>query len=119
MTMSIDPLGESALELTIDGKLQKADYEKFIPLAEERIRQNGHVNLLVRIRKLGMITPKALWQDLRFDKQHYHDIPRLAVVAKSNSKKWLVTLAKPFTAAQVEFYLESDLDKAREWVAGS
>jgi hypothetical protein len=118
MSIKIDDLDRSALELEIDGKLDIADYRQFVPIAEKRIRENGQVSLLIHISKLSGWTPSALWEDLRFDAKHFDDVSRLALVAQSDSKKWLATISRPFTAAKVSFYTENNLDKARSWVMG-
>jgi hypothetical protein len=118
MALTVDNLGSQALELKVDGRLETDDYEKFVPLAEELIAQHRKMGLLVRVSGLRGWSPAALWQDIRFDARHYNDITRIALVAESDSKRWLATLAKPFTGAKVEFFLESELEQARDWVKG-
>lgn len=120
MTLAIDELGPAALELRPEGILRQKDYERFVPEAERRIEENGHVNLLVNPSRLEGATPSALWEDLRFDAKHRRDFTRVAVVGANDSSRqqWLVQVAKPFTSATVEFYFAKDLPAARAWVKG-
>lgn len=116
MAVSIESLGPASLEVSIDGKVDVQDYEIFVPQAEERIRRHGQVGLVVRVENLQGETLPAIWEDLKFDVKHYRDVSRLAVVAASDSKRWLATLSKPFTTAQVRFFHEAELQTARDWV---
>jgi len=116
MAVAINTLGWVALELAVQDKLDASDYERFSALAEDRIRNHGEVNLLVRATTFRDWSPAALWQDLRFDVAHYDDVFRLAMVAERSSKEWMASLSKPFTGAKVEFFPDSELESARQWV---
>jgi len=118
MTVAINTLGWVALELAVKAKLDSSDYQRFTALAEDRIRNHGEVNLLVRATNFRGWSPAALWEDLRFDVAHYDDVFRLALVAEDSSKEWMATLSRPFTGARVEFFPDSELESAREWVKG-
>lgn len=118
MAVAINSLGISALELDIQDKLDTSDYERFTALAEDRIRNHGEVNFLVRASNFSGWSPAALWHDLKFDVSHYNDVSRVAVVAEDSSRDWMATLSRPFTGADVEFFPESELDSARQWVRG-
>lgn len=119
MTVTIDRIGPGSLELGIAGKLEKKDYEKFIPYAEAAIEEHGKVNLLVHVPDTPRFTPAAFWEDLKFDVSHYSDVERLALVSADESKEWLATISKPFTRAEVRFFPVDSLDEARTWVAGN
>ena len=166
MTVATEKLGESALELHVDGKLRAEDYAQFIPMLEDSIRDNGRINLhgqryfvgkafcgdpvglrqvgdslfdvyychqrivqifgsirrrhdddlLVEIADLEGWTPAALWEDLKFDVRHYRDIARLALVGRDDSQKWMATLSRPFTGAEVRYFSHDELTAARDWV---
>ena len=115
MSLTINSLNSKALELKLAGVLRRDDYLKFVPLAETRIKENGTINLVVHVSDLTGFTPSALWEDLKFDAKHYSDVGKLAIVSTDEKKKWLATVARPFTAAEVEFYPEERLADARTW----
>lgn len=119
MAVAISTLGVNALELDIQDKLDASDYRRFTALAEDRIRNHGEVNLLVRASNFEGWSPAGLWQDLKFDVRHYNDVSRLALVAEDASREWLATLSKPFTGAAVEFFPDEELESARRWVRGA
>ena len=116
MAISVDKLGADALELTVHGTVRKADYELFRPHVEARIDKHDKPSLLVHVADLTGFTPAALWEDLKFDAAHYNDIERVAIVGEDTSRKWMATLAKPFTQAEVRYFQQTELDEARTWV---
>lgn len=74
------------------------------------------ISLLIVLEDFSGWSPDALWTDLKFDTKHYSDIRRIALVADGENKRWLATLSKPFTKAEVEFFTKDHIDKAREWI---
>lgn len=118
MNVMIQPLAPDALEVRAEGVLKKDDYAMFVPLAEERIREHGHVNILIRVDELHGISPLALWEDLKFDARHYNDVERVALVGADESRKqrWMKALAQPFTSADIKHFGEGDLAVARDWI---
>lgn len=116
MTMAITSIGNNGLELNVRGKLEEEDYRTFRPLAEERIRDFGSVNLLVRVSDFQGWTPSAMWEDLKFDVAHYSDVSRLALVGDEPSTKWMAWVSKPFTQAEVEHFPEARIEDARSWI---
>ncbi|MGE0822111.1 MAG: STAS/SEC14 domain-containing protein [Candidatus Binatia bacterium] len=116
MALEVTQISPSALELHVGGVLGKEDYKRFVPLANERIQTQGKVNLLIKMSDFRGWSPSALWEDLKFDVRHYRDVSRVALVGKKPSQEGLATLSKPFTGAEVKFYLEQDIDAARQWV---
>lgn len=116
MTTTTRVVAPDVLEMAIEGRLEATDYEQFVPLAEKRIAQHGEISLLVHVQDFSGWSPEALWKDLAFDVKHYSHIRRMALVAQSGGKRWLATLSKPFTKAEVRFFTEDELEKARDWV---
>jgi SpoIIAA-like len=119
MALDIERLSPTAFAVSIEGMLGQEDYRQFVPPVEECIKAHGKVNLLVKISDFRGWSPAALWEDLKFDVRHYGDVSRIALVGKNPSQEWMATISKPFTKAEVKFYLEEDADSARQWVTGS
>ncbi len=116
MTLRVNSLGPRTLEIEIRDKLESRDYEQFVPLAEQRIQRHGKIGMVVHIANFDGWSPRALWEDLKFDAKHYHDFARVALIgADTADKRWLATLAKPFTGGEVRFFTEGRIDDARSW----
>ncbi len=73
------------LHLKATGKLTTEMYQTFVPLFEQLISSHGKIRVLFEMHDFHGWTTGALWEDLKFDFQHWKDIERLALVGES---KW-------------------------------
>lgn len=117
MSLAIQELAPATLELEASGMLDKRDYERFVPLAERNIHDYGHLNLVVDITRFHGWSPPALWEDLRFDRRHYDDIGRLAVVGEGRLDELMARLSNLFTNGEVRYFDAGEIDAARAWVS--
>jgi len=109
----------NVFEVSVSGKLAKEDYEHFVPLMEEAIRQHGKVRLLVIMHDFHGWSAGALWQDIKFDVKHFNHIERLALVGESKWEHGMSVFCKPFTTASVRYFDRSDTQAARDWIAST
>lgn len=110
------PAQSSIVALRISGKLTKEDYEQFLPLLEQRIREHGKIRLLVELGDFEGWTASAAWEDIKFDFKHFTDIERIAIVGHGMWEHGLAVFSKPFTAAKVRFFDREDVEEARRWI---
>lgn len=118
MTIKVNELGETGLEINIEGK-PKRDEFKNLPEVERHVDENGQVGLLIDVTGINEPPASDSGENLNLAVKHYYDVRRLAVVSKSSAKPdndWLADLARPFTAARVRYYTENDIDLARRWI---
>jgi hypothetical protein len=104
------------LVLKLTGKLTKEDYAHFLPAVESRIKQHGKVRMLVQMHDFHGWEMAALWEDIKFDMKHFHDIERLALVGDRKWEAGMAAFCKPFTTAQVRYFDESKAAEAMTWV---
>ena len=104
------------LNVRATGKLEKADYERFVPEVERLIGKHGKIRVLFDMHDFHGWTLGAMWEDIKFDLKHFADIERLAMVG---DKKWEELMAKfcaPFTKAKIRYFDTSEADQARAWI---
>jgi hypothetical protein len=106
----------SYLEVTLTGMLTKEFYERFVPAVDAQIKERGKLRLLLRMHDFHGWTAGALWEDLKFDLHHWHDIERLAMVGETKWQKGMAVFCRPFTTAKIKYFDQEQLDEAREWV---
>jgi hypothetical protein len=106
------------LEVHLTGKLDRSDYEKFVPESEEMIKQYGKIRILVEMHDFHGWNAGAFWEDVKWNARHFRDIERLAVVGESKWHHWMTSFCKPFTTAQIRYFTPEGLDEARAWVNG-
>jgi hypothetical protein len=109
--------GGKVLEVQLTGKLDKDDYQQFVPVVERLVREHGKIRMLVEMHDFHGWTAGALWQDLKFDAKHFKDIERLAMVGEAKWQHGMATFCKPFTAATVRYFDRAAIAEARAWLA--
>ncbi|HKJ24730.1 MAG TPA: STAS/SEC14 domain-containing protein [Myxococcota bacterium] len=119
MPITVQELGPAALEIGVRGRLERSDYARAVPVMEEMIDRHDEIGVLVHVGELRGWSPAALWEDVKFDVKHYRDLSRVALVGARDSRRWMAKLAKPFTAGEVRWFGEREVDAARAWVRAS
>lgn len=104
------------LEIRITGKLEKPDYERFVPEFEKLIQRAGKIRLLVILHDFLGWTAGALWEDIKFDAKHFNDIERVAIVGGTRWEQGMAAFCRPFTSAAVRYFVPEHGPEAREWV---
>ena len=103
--------------MRVSGKLLHQDYERFVPMVEERIAEHGSVRCLVEMTELHGIELRALWDEIKFDVRHASQIERCAVVGDRTMGSLDDQLSRPiFYKAEIRFFDRADADKAWEWI---
>jgi hypothetical protein len=108
--------GGKVLEVLMTGKLDKEDYEHFVPSLERLIKEHGKIRILVEMHDFHGWTASALWQDIKFDARHMSDIERIAMVGEKKWQHGMSIFCKPFTAAKIQYYDRGSIDEARAWL---
>lgn len=108
--------GGRTFEVTARGKLEKEDYEEFLPLFEKRLEEHGQIGILFVMTDFDGFEMWALWEDIKFEWNHYDDIARLAMVGESDWKEWMTRFCKPFLKSEIDDFPPEKLDEARAWV---
>ncbi|MCB9917379.1 MAG: STAS/SEC14 domain-containing protein [Planctomycetes bacterium] len=117
MTLTVcESVDTNLIEVDITGKLEKADYDRFVPLAEASIEKHGKIRVLFIMRDFRGWTAGAMWEDIKFDVKHFKDIERLAMVGDKKWEKGMAMFCKPFTTATIRYFDLGDIDAAREWI---
>ena len=111
--------GNEILEIQLTGSLSHADYERFTPVIEQRIREHGKLRLLVHLHDFHGWTPAAVWDDIQFDARHFRDIERLAIVGENAWQHGMAVFCKPFTRAEIRYFEQDQLTEARAWLQES
>ena len=112
-----DTQHENVIGIKVSGALVHADYEKFVPMLEEIIAKHGKLRCYFEMHDFHGVTPRAIWDETKFDVKHCKDIERCAVVGE---KKWLEWMTKfstvIFRSAELRYFDVSEKEQAWEWI---
>jgi hypothetical protein len=101
----------------LTGKLDKQDYEHFVPEVERLVKQYGKIRVLVQMHDFHGWTMGGLWEDMKFDMKHFRDIERLALVGDSKWEAGMAMFCKPFTSATIRYFDVAKLEEAHAWIS--
>lgn len=107
---------DNIIEAKITGKLTEKDYEIIIPELERHFKEDNKPRLLIELHDFEGWTAGALWEDIKFDFKHFHDIEKIAIVGESKWEQTATLFSKPFTGANLRYFAGEDLDEARKWI---
>jgi hypothetical protein len=103
MTLEIREEGR-LLDVQVSGKLTRQDYERFVPRVETLIEEHGKLRILFEMQDFHGWELSALWEDVKFDLEHFRDIERLAMVGETRWQKGMAAFCKPFTTAKIRYF---------------
>jgi hypothetical protein len=107
------------LAIHVTGKLEAADYERFVPEFERLVLLQGKLRVLFDMTGFHGWTAGALWEDTKFAMHHFGDIDRLAMVGEKKWQEGMATFCKPFTRATVRYFDHTAAAEARQWLGAA
>ncbi len=110
-----DPVS-NVVEITVDGKISRAEFDEIAGKLEAHIAKHGKVHLLEEIRSFGGMEMSLYWDDLKFSLRHLSDFSRCAVVADKTWIEWMAKAANPFVACDIKVFEPGQIDEARGWL---
>lgn len=99
------------------GEFKIADYTRFEEEVSKQLAQHGTMNLLIDLRDMLGFTLDVALEDLKFAREHAHDVGRIAILSERDWVAWMTLLSRLFMDAEIRVF-DSEPD-AREWLAES
>jgi hypothetical protein len=98
--------------------LTQKDYDKLLPLLNSKLDRYEQLRMYFEMEDFDGWKPRAFWEDVKFDVKHANDFKRVAMVGNKQWEDYLTQVMKPFTTADVRFFLTSRKNEAKTWVHG-
>jgi hypothetical protein len=111
-----EELGGKILVVTLSGKIEKEDYNRFTPVVDRAVKGQGKVRMQVRMHDFHGWTMGGLWEDIKFDVRHFADIERLALVGDKQWEAGMALFCKPFTTAKIRYFDTTKAEEASVWI---
>jgi SpoIIAA-like len=101
----------------ISGELSKSEVSQLQAAALDAIKRHGKISALFILENFEGWKQTGDWGDITFMTEHDEQIGKIAVVGAEGWRDMIYAfLAKGFRNAQVEYFLPSELAKARSWL---
>lgn len=105
------------VSVKISGELDRSEVTQIQAAALKAIQRCGKISALFILDEFRGWKRDGNWGDISFMTQHDEDISKIAVVGEEQWRDLICAfLAKGFRAAAVEYFLPTDLSKARAWL---
>ncbi|MCM8525764.1 MAG: STAS/SEC14 domain-containing protein [Lentisphaeraceae bacterium] len=107
---------KNILGFEVSGKLTDDDFKLFVPEIEANLKKHDKLRLMVVFTDFKGWDLHALWDDIKFDFQHFNDFEKIAMVGEKSWQKWMAIFCKPFTMARVKYFEKDDIVEAMAWL---
>ena len=118
MPIQLHHENDSTYRMDVNGRLGRDEYVVCESEMSEAIRNRGSIKLLCVLRDFEGWESHPGWSDLTFYSKSANAITRIAIVG---AEKWrdeaLIFAAAGLRPAPVEFFPESNLTQARDWLS--
>ena len=104
------------LHMIVTGKLEKEDYDFFVPEAETRIKKYGKIRVMIELVDFKGWSAGALWEECKLVHNHLKDVERMAMVGDKTWEKGLALFMKPFAGAKLKYFSVSERQAAINWI---
>jgi len=118
--MSVQQLSSSKpiLSFKVTGTLTSLEVGSMQAATLAGIRNWGKVSALVIIEDFLGWEKGPGWEDTSFANEHDQNIEKMALVGPEQWRDWVCAFAgKGFRPVAIEYFLPSQLEKAREWLS--
>ncbi|MDX1540061.1 MAG: STAS/SEC14 domain-containing protein [Geminicoccaceae bacterium] len=117
MTLSYREIENGDLiEIELDGKVERADFEHVAGRLERAIEQHGKLRLLEVVRSFTGVDAATLLDDLKFSFRHLNDFSRVAVVTDLTWMRALASVSGALIRAEIRVFGLAEIDAARAWL---
>ena len=99
------------------GELTLTDYQRFESEVVEQLNKAGRFDLLIDLRDMLGYTVDVVWEDIKFTRNHSHDIGRIALLSDAQWVAWSAWLSQLFVDAEIGVFDDETL--ARGWLEAS
>ena len=100
--------------VTVMGEFKIADYRQFEDEIGAQLKRVGKINLLVDLRGMLDYTLDVALEDIKFAREHAHDMGRIAIISEQEMVAWVALLTDLFVDTEIQVFDGEPM--AREWL---
>jgi universal stress protein A len=103
----------------VSGRVTKADYEEFLPVLDDLIKEEGKISLMIEFRDFKGWDLDAAQEDYRFGMAKQDHFERIAIVGDKAWQRWMTALSSPFVSSEIRYFDQDEKNQAWEWLNAS
>lgn len=104
------------VEITISGRISRAEFDRVAEKLEALIARHGKIRVLEIIHDFEGMDVGAFWDDLKFSLRHMSDFCRCAVVSDQKWVDLMSEILSPLIRFEMAHFEPGSIDEARAWL---
>lgn len=104
------------VELIVDGKVSKDDFDEIVPQIENFIERHEKIKILEIIKSFTGVQLTALGEGILFDMKHFKNFTHCAVVCDDGWIGPFTRTMAPFFKIEIKTFHLNELKDARNWL---
>lgn len=105
------------VEITVNGRVTKKDFDKIAPKMEKFIEEHGTIKILEVIDDFSGFDLSVITDGIRFDLKHLKNFSHCALVCNDGWMGPFTRTLAPFFSIDIRTFKMDQLDEARAWLA--
>ena len=107
---------KNTLFTKVENKITEADFEKLKVTFEKLLGKFGKVRWYYEMKNLHGWEVKTFFKDSAWSLSHRNDIEKIAMLGEKKWQEWMTELMKPFTSAEVRYFMVTEKNEAGKWI---
>ncbi len=116
MVEPIDLPNDRVVAYRFSGQLTADEIKSVADLLDKKTDHPEILRFYAEYTQTDGITPKAIWEDLKFDLSHLTDFDKVAFVMDSDVLGLSAQLANLIPGLNVKYFKPDEKEQARQWV---
>jgi len=114
----LDFTKNNVIAFRVEGKIEKADYDKLNALLEKTDREYDKIRLYLEIDPSDIegIEPLALWEDFKTYFRYFKSLEKLAIIGSGKLEEGITKIVKPFVSGEVKYFPKEKANEGKKWI---
>ncbi len=116
MVQPIDLHSDRIVAYQFSGKITADEIKSIADLLDKKTDRTEKMRFYAEYTTADGVTPKAIWEDLKFDLSHLTDFDKAAFVIDSDVLGLSAQVANLVPGLEVKYFKPDEQAQARQWV---
>lgn len=103
------------LELTVDGRIGKTDFDAAVKAIDTLLETHSQIDVVEVVGHIGWVEPEVWWKDIVFQINHRDVLRRIAVVSDRGWVGPVTRLFAPLYPCAIRTFSAGEIEEARRW----
>jgi len=112
--MDIETPGVLAYD--VEGTITTEDVKRVHTEIEETLKRAGSLRLMIDVREMGGVEPRAVIEDLKLTPEYLRDVDRYAIVGNQRWHEWFSGVTDRLARGEARFFGDGELGQAKAWI---